>query len=125
MPIFLTTIIFISDICMCYNLFKGALAMSNNITYDIFPDGLGFYANCDGQHVGEITFVRVGIDKLIIDHTRVTEKYRNEHVGLNLVRHVVDLARNQNRKIITMCPFAKAMFSRYSEFDDVRFLHVR
>ena len=99
--------------------------MAADITYDIFPDGLGFYANCDGQHVGEITFVRVGIDKLIIDSTNVSEKYRNEHVGLNLVKHVVDLARNQHRKVMTMCPFAKAMFSRYPEFDDVRFLHVR
>ncbi len=99
--------------------------MADDITYDIFPNGLGFYANCDGQHVGEITFVRVGIDKLIIDHTDVSENYRHENIGINLVRHVVDLARNQNRKIITMCPFAKAMFSRYPEFDDVRFLHTR
>ena len=95
------------------------------ITYDIFPDGLGFYANCDGRHVGEITFVRVGIDKMIIDHTSVDEKYRRAHVGLNLVRHVADLARTQHRKVITMCPFARAMFCRYPEFDDVRFLHTR
>ena len=52
----------------------------DNITYDIFPDGLGFYANCDGHHVGEITFVRVGADKMIIDYTAVTEKYRNDQV---------------------------------------------
>ncbi len=99
--------------------------MAKDITYDMFPDGLGFYANCDGKHVGEITFVRVGIDKLIIDHTDVSENYRNENIGINLLRQVVDLARNQNRKIITMCPFAKAMFCKYPEFDDVRFLHVR
>jgi len=99
--------------------------MAKDITYDMFPDGLGFYANYDGKHVGEITFVRVGIDKLIIDHTDVSENYRNENIGINLLRQVVDLARNQNRKIITMCPFAKAMFCKYPEFDDVRFLHVR
>ena len=99
--------------------------MAKDITYDMFPDGLGFYANCDGKHVGEITFVRVGIDKLIIDHTDVSENYRNENIGINLLRQVVDLARNQNRKILTMCPFAKAMFCKYPEFDDVRFLHVR
>lgn len=95
------------------------------ITYDIFPDGLGFYANCAGQHVGEITFVRVGIDKMIIDRTSVSEKYRNGHIGLNLVRCVAKLARDQHRKVIPMCPFASAMFSRFHEFDDVRFLHTR
>ncbi len=95
------------------------------ITYDIFPNGAGFYANCDGQHIGEITFVRVGSDKMIIDYTAVSEKYRSGAVGLNLVRCAADLARKQHRKVITMCPFATAMFSRYSEFDDVRFLHTR
>ncbi len=95
------------------------------ITYDIFPNGLGFYANCDGRHVGEITFVRVGADKMIIDYTAVSDKYKNQNVGLNLVRCAADLARNQHRKVITLCPFATAMFSRYPEFDDVRFLHAR
>ncbi len=95
------------------------------ISYDIFPDGLGFYANCDGHHVGQITFVRVGIDKMIIDHTDVSDGFRHKHVGLSLVRCAANLARNQRRKIITMCPFASAMFSRYPEFDDVRFLNAR
>ena len=95
------------------------------ITYDIFPDGQGFYANTDGHHIGEITFVRVGGDKLIIDHTKVAEKYRNGQIGLNLVRCAADFARKKKCKIITMCPFATAMFSRYPEFDDVRFLHTR
>lgn len=96
-----------------------------NVSYDIFPDEQGFYANCDGHHVGEITFVRVGGNKIIIDHTGVSEKYRNEKIGLNLVRCAADFARKKKCKVITMCPFAKAMFSRYSEFDDVRFLHTR
>ena len=97
----------------------------DKITYDIFPDGLGFWANCDGNHVGEITFVRVGGDKMIIDYTAVAEKYRNGSVGLNLVRCVAALARTQHRKVITLCPFATEMFSRYPEFDDVRLLHTR
>lgn len=98
--------------------------MTYEITYVLFPDGLGFYANYAGSHVGEITFVRVGIDKLIIDSTSVSEGYRHEHIGLSLVRHVADFARQHHRKIITMCPFAQAMFSKYSEFDDVRFINV-
>lgn len=95
------------------------------ITYDIFPNGQGFYATYDGHHIGEITFVRVGGNKIIIDYTGVSEKYRNEKIGLNLVRQAADFARKKKCKIITMCPFATAMFSRYPEFDDVRFLHTR
>lgn len=99
--------------------------MDEKITYDIFPNGQGFYATYDGHHIGEITFVRVGGNKIIIDYTGVSEKYRNEKVGLNLVRQAADFARKKKCKIITMCPFATAMFSRYPEFDDVRFLHTR
>ena len=65
------------------------------------------------------------IDKMIIDHTDVSDGFRHKHVGLSLVRCAANLARNQRRKIITMCPFASAMFSRYPEFDDVRFLNAR
>lgn len=99
--------------------------MNNNVKYNIAPDGLGFHAFHNGRRVGQITFVRVGIDKFIIDHTAVDTEYRHTGIGLNLVRMVCDLARQQRRKIIAMCPFAGAMFSRYEEFDDVRFLRMR
>ena len=95
------------------------------MNHETFPNRPRFYANCNRCHVREITFVRVGADKMIIDYTAVAEKYRRASVGLNLVRCAADLARKQHRKVIPMCPFASAMFSRYSEFDDVRFLHTR
>lgn len=98
--------------------------MAYQITYTLFPDGLGFYADCQGRHIGQITFVRVGIDKLVIDATNVSEDFRRAHVGLDLVRHVADFARQNHRKVMAMCPFAKAMFSKYPEFDDVRFMHI-
>ncbi len=99
---------------------------TENITYDIFPNGFGFYANSGGNHIGEITFVQSGGDKMIIDYTFISDQYKQDKdVGLNLVRCVANLARSQHRKVIPMCPYATAVFSRYSEFDDVRFLHVR
>lgn len=96
--------------------------MAKNITYTLYSNGLGFSADVSGRHIGEITFVRSGFDKFIIDHTAVVPEYRNAEIGLNLVRHVCDLARHQRRKIIPLCPFARAMFNRYTEFDDVRFM---
>lgn len=99
--------------------------MSKEITYTLFSNGLGFNADCDGRHIGEITFVRAGLDKFIVDHTAVDREYQNNGIGLNLLRHVCDLARAQKRKIIALCPFAAAMFCKYPEFDDVRFLRAR
>ena len=99
--------------------------MAADIKYILAPSGLAFHAVHAGRRIGEITFVRVGIDKFIIDRTDVDSEYQHAGVGLNLVRMVCDLARRQRRKIIAMCPFAGAMFSRYEEFDDVRFLRTR
>jgi len=105
--------------------YQGGYIMTREIKYDMATDGLGFNAQCDGRVIGEITFVRVGSDKFIIDHTAVAEPFRGAKIGLNLVRHVCELARRQNRKIFALCPFARAMFNRYSEFDDVRLMRVR
>ncbi len=77
-----------------------------------------------GHRIGQITFVRVGADKLIIDYTAVDPEYRNQHIGLSLVRNVADMARLQHRHIITLCPFARAMFNRYPEFDDIRLMNT-
>lgn len=98
--------------------------MAKDITYSLHENGLEFSAICDGQKVGRITFVRVGIDKFIIDYTEVNVQFRGSNIGLNLVRQVGNLARKQKRKVITLCPFARAMFNRYSEFDDIRLMNA-
>lgn len=98
--------------------------MEKDVQYFLSPDKDGFDAFLHGQKVGEITFVRVGIDKLIIDYTNVEPGFRNHQIGLSLVRNVANMARSQNRHVIALCPFARAMFSRYAEFDDIRLLNI-
>lgn len=98
--------------------------MAYDVKYILFDNGQGFYAQCDGHAVGEITFVHTGGDKMIIDHTEVDESYRGAHVGLGLVSAVVDMARTQQRKVIALCPFAAAMFNRHPEFGDVRLINA-
>lgn len=98
--------------------------MADDIHYMPSVDGSGFDAICRGKIIGQVTFVRIGMDKLIIDYTGVSAPYRGQDIGLKLVRHVVDLARAQHRRIITICPFARAMFNRYPEFDDIRLMNA-
>ena len=99
--------------------------MVYDVQYVLFDDGTGFYAKISGQAVGQITFVRSGGDKMIIDHTEVDEPYRDSQVGLGLVTAVVNMARVQKRKIVALCPFASAMFNRHPEFADVRLMNAR
>lgn len=98
--------------------------MADEIQYFLSKNGDGFDAVIHGHKIGEITFVRVGSDKLIIDYTGVDPEYRHRNIGLSLVRSVADMARSQHRHIITLCPFARAMFNRFSEFDDIRLMNV-
>ena len=98
--------------------------MSDDIQYILSENGSGFYAVYHGQIIGQVTYVRIGLDKLIIDSTTMDTPYRGNNIGLSLVRHVADLARAQHRRIITICPFARAMFNRFPEFDDIRLMNA-
>lgn len=98
--------------------------MTDDIQYFISQNGDGFDALFHGVKVGEITFVRIGLDKIIIDYTGVAPNFRHQNIGLNLVRNVANMARSQHKHVITLCPFARAMFNKYSEFDDIRLMNA-
>ena len=91
--------------------------MKTSVKYFVSEQSDSITAYYHGQQVGEITYVRVGVDKMIID-------YRNRDIGLTLVRNAADLARRQHRHVITLCPFARAMFNRFPEFDDIRLMNA-
>ena len=78
-----------------------------------------FYILVDGKEAGEMTYSKAGDNKFIIDHTEVDEKYKGQSLGLKLVEAAVAYARSNNLKIMPLCPFAKKMFERHTEFNDV------
>lgn len=95
------------------------------IEYESLPDGCGFCAKFHGVNIGEITFVKIGLDKLMIDHTFIDNHYPRAQIEFNLVSRVVNIARAQHRKILTICPSAQNVFTGHPEFDDVRFINSR
>lgn len=99
--------------------------MVPDVKYFVSESGDGFDAVYQGQKIGEITFARVGADKIIIDYTGVDPEFQHHKIGLTLVRNVANMARAQKKRILALCPFARAMFNRYAEFDDVRLMNVR
>lgn len=70
-------------------------------------NGRFFVAN-DGKDLAEITY---SLDKetgeLVIDHTRVSEELRGQGTGQELVRAVVDKARNENLKLYPCAPMLR------------------
>ena len=77
-----------------------------------------YLARVDG-HEAEMTYTRSGERTIIIDHTGVPEPLRGRGVGEALVARGVTDARAEGRRIIPLCPFAKAMIARHAEWQDV------
>ncbi|MFD2939249.1 MULTISPECIES: GNAT family N-acetyltransferase [Flavobacterium] len=80
-----------------------------------------FEAIEDGKEAGKMTYTWAGDSKFIIDHTEVSPDFNGKGVGKKLVMAAVEYARNNNLKIIPLCPFAKSVFDKVEEIRDVLF----
>ena len=78
-----------------------------------------FYVEEDGQRLAKMTFSKAGDNRIIIDHTEVSDSLRGKNVGKQLVAAAVEYARKNNIKILPLCPFAKSVFERVKEYGDV------
>ena len=78
-----------------------------------------FYIEDDNERVAELTYSKAGSSKIILDHTEVSDKFRGESLGKKLVYHSVDFARKHDLKILPLCPFARAVFSKNKDIRDV------
>jgi len=72
-----------------------------------------------GGAEAEMTFSKAGDRLIIIDHTGVPDAFRGQGIGLKLVTRAVEDARKAGKKIIPLCPFAKAQFERHKDWADV------
>lgn len=78
-----------------------------------------FFIEIEGKQEAEMTFVFAGEDKIIIDHTGVNPGNEGKGLGKQMVAQAVTYARENNIKIIPLCPFAKKVFDKTTEFRDV------
>jgi len=80
-----------------------------------------FYWMDGGKRLGESTYTMAGREKLIIDHTEVDDSLRGTGKGAQLIEAIVAHARENNLKILPLCPFARVMFQKKgNEWADVR-----
>lgn len=70
---------------------------------------------------GELVYTWAGTDKFIIEHTEVDDNYAGKSIGKKLVMEAVKYARENKKKILPLCPFAKALFDKLPEIHDVLF----
>jgi len=78
-----------------------------------------FYVENDKTIQAKMVYTMPSPGKMIIEHTEVSEELKGQNVGFLLVKAAVEFAREQNIKIIPLCPFANSVFKRKPEFVDV------
>lgn len=78
-----------------------------------------FYIEDNGKQIATMTYVFRNEKTFIIEHTVVNSAYEGKGLGKQLVKAAVNFARENNFRIIPLCPFAKAIFDRMPEFSDV------
>lgn len=73
----------------------------------------------EGEKAGEMTYTWAGDDKFIIDHTEVDPKFSGQGLAKKLVVAGVGYARENAKKVIPLCPYAKSTIERNPELSDV------
>ncbi len=79
-----------------------------------------FYVDEEGKLLAEMTY-SFATDKIIIDHTQVSDQLRGQVVGNMLVDAAVAYARDHKLMILPLCPFARSVFDRTPAYKDVFF----
>jgi len=85
----------------------------------IKDDTKGFAAMDEGKQAGAIFYTSAGEKKMILDHTEVDDAYRGQSIGKKILMYIVEFARENNIKIIPLCPYAKSVFNKTESIRDV------
>lgn len=78
-----------------------------------------FIIKVKNERLAEMTYSKAGEKLIIIDHTEVSDALRGKGAGKQLVSAAVEYARKYQIKILPLCPFAKSVFDKSPEFNDV------
>lgn len=85
-------------------------------------DGKGAFTAFDGDDkAGTMTYSRLNDHTVIIDHTETLPGHEGRGVGKQLVTHGVEWARAEGQKLMPLCPFARSVFDKMPDWQDVRF----
>ena len=59
-------------------------------------------------------------DDLVADHTYVSDELRGQNIAKQLLNKLVEMAREENKKIVPVCSYVVAQFNKSDEYDDVK-----
>lgn len=90
----------------------------NNIQHERNGHRGAFFLERDGERLAQMTYTVAGT-RVIIDHTDVDDRLRGTGMGRQLVDAAVQWARQENARLMPLCPYAKSVFDKTPDYSDV------
>jgi uncharacterized protein len=78
-----------------------------------------FYVAYEDEVAAEMVYHTTSDNKMIIEHTEVSDELRGKNIGIELVHAGVEYARHHGMTIIPLCTFAKGVLDKKPEWHDV------
>ncbi len=73
----------------------------------------------DGStRIGQLQYQRAQ-DLLVIEHTEVSTDRQGQGYAGELVKFALDQAKGERRRVIVVCPYAKAWLQRHPDYADL------
>lgn len=69
--------------------------------------------------IAEITFISTDDNKLIVNHTYVSDSLRGQGIAMKLVEKVIEYARVENKKIVPACSYVHKVMTNKDEYKDI------
>ena len=69
--------------------------------------------------IARITWKNGGSNIIVIDHTIVDPSLRGQGIAGKLLNKVVEMAREEDLKIVPVCSYAVVKMNRTNEYEDV------
>lgn len=73
----------------------------------------------EGEKAGIMTYQWENEDQFIIEHTEVDKAFAGKGLAKELVLAGVKYARENGKKIVPLCSYAKSTFDKHPELQDV------
>lgn len=75
--------------------------------------------NKEGNEVGNVEYAWEGPRVLVINHTNVASSEQGQGLGAQLIKEVVDKAKNEDLKVKPVCSYAENQFEKKEEYQSV------
>jgi predicted GNAT family acetyltransferase len=78
-----------------------------------------YIGESETNNIAKITWVKGGENIIIVNHTFVDPALRGQSIAAKLLAKVVEMAREENLKIVPTCSYAVVKLTRNDEYADV------